>query len=113
MAAAGGAPLTARASREGEHVVLHLTGEVDISNSERLRGRFNDLLAPGRAAEVRVLVVDLSGLEFLDLTGLQALLDAKAALRRRGSSLVLRAPTRRVRRLLELLDEGGALPVEP
>lgn len=113
MTAGGGAPLTVRATRDGDRAVLRLVGEVDISNSQRLRGRLNDLLAPGRSDEVRALVVDLSGLEFLDLSGLQALLDARTAVRRRGGSMVLRRPTRRVRRLLDLLDDARALPVEP
>jgi anti-anti-sigma factor len=113
VAGGGGPALTVRASRDGDSAVLRLAGEIDISNSERLRGRLNDLLARGRGDEVRTLVVDVSGLDFLDLSGLQALLDARSTLHGRGGSLVLRSPTRRVRRLLDLLDDARALLVEP
>jgi anti-anti-sigma factor len=112
VAAAGREPLRLRAARSGDTVVLTLVGEVDISNSSRLSGRLRDLLAPGRPDPVRRLVVDLAGLEFLDVTGFRALLEAEADLRRRGGALVLRSPGRRVRRLLDLLDTGARLPVE-
>jgi anti-anti-sigma factor len=108
-----GPPLSLSVSRSDETAVLRLVGEVDIANVSRLRGRLRDLLEPGRSQPVRHLVVDASGLQFLDLSGLQALLDAERDLRRRGGTLVLRSPTRRVRRLLSLLDVVGTLTVEP
>ena len=112
LAGDDGAALSMTTSRDGSGAVLRLVGEVDISNTDRVRGRLNELLAARRDSEVRTLVVDLGGLEFLDLSGLQALLDVDASLRRRGGSLLLRSPTRRVRRLLDLLDDARALAVE-
>jgi hypothetical protein len=49
VASEGGAALTARASRDGESAVLRLVGEIDISNSERLRGG-STTCSPGAAA---------------------------------------------------------------
>ena len=109
---ASGAPLRLTASRTGPVAVLRVEGEIDISNEARLRGRLLDLLEPRRVDPVRELVVDLSGLDFLDLSGVRALADAEARLRRQGGSLVLRAPSGRVRRLLGLLEDRVQLPVE-
>lgn len=99
--------LRVTARRSASEAVLTLAGEADISTEGRLRLRIGDLLADPSVDRV---VVDASGLAFLDLSCLQALLDAHAALERRGGCLVLRAPTRRVRRLLEVLRVD--LPVE-
>lgn len=100
-------------SRTGDDAVLRLSGEVDIATEPRLSAALRDLLEAGRQQPVRHLVVDMSDLQFLDLSGLQTLLEAERELRRRGGSLVLRSPTRRVRRLLGLLDVAGVLPTEP
>jgi anti-anti-sigma factor len=99
--------------RSHDTAVLRLAGEADVSGLPRLQVRLNDLLAPGRSPQVRALVVDASELTFLDLAGLDALLKAAEQLRGRGGSLVLRSPGRRVRRLLEVLDVGDALGVQP
>lgn len=97
--------------RAGSTAVLTLRGEADIAVQARLRMRLGDLLAD-RAVPVRRLVVDAAGLEFLDLSGLTALLDAAERLRGQGGELVLRRPPRRVRRLLDVVRAGSALPVE-
>ncbi|HVM27400.1 MAG TPA: STAS domain-containing protein [Mycobacteriales bacterium] len=99
--------------RSGPDVVLRLIGEADIATADRLRGRLRDLVAPGRPDAVRRLVVDASQLSFLDLVALDALLAAAADVREREGVLVLRAPTRRVRRLLSVLSIGDRLPVVP
>jgi anti-anti-sigma factor len=106
------APLRLSLSRSGDAAVMRLVGEIDISTADRLRGRLRDLLEPGRPDPVRSLVLDARGLEFLDVTGFRVLLEAEAALRRRGGSLVVRSPSRRARRLLGLLDPAGRVPVE-
>jgi anti-sigma B factor antagonist len=112
VTASGGPVLRLSASRTGDTAVLRVVGEVDIATSDRLRGRLRDLLEPARTSPVRHLVVDAARLEFLDLTGLRVLLGAEAELRRRGGTLVVRSPGRRVLRVLRLLDPGGRLRVE-
>lgn len=93
--------------RSGEAAVLELAGEADISSVARLSMRVRDLVA----SDVRDLVVLGPELAFLDLAALDVLLDAAAELRARGGSLVLQSPTRRVRRLVELLGLDDQLPV--
>jgi anti-sigma B factor antagonist len=93
--------------REGATAVLRLDGEADVATASRLEVRLSDLV--GDAGLTRV-VVDAAELSFLDLAGLDVLLDAAGRLRERGGALVLRTPSRRVQRLLHVLS--SPLPVE-
>jgi anti-anti-sigma factor len=77
-----------------DSVLLYLRGELDLASVGQLRSVLGALGA-GR----RGLIVDLSGLEFMDSTGLAVLLDAHA--RRDGGGLRVRAAAGRVRALLE------------
>lgn len=111
MGPLSGPQLRMSVRRSGSTAVLQLRGEADIAVEARLRLRLGDLLAEG-AAPVQRLVVDATELDFLDLSGLQALLDAAARLRGRGGELVLRRPGRRVLRLLTVVGVGDALQIE-
>ena len=113
MAAGPGGHLRTSVSRTGDRAVVRLVGELDVAAEPRLRARLRDLLEPGRPVPVRDVVIDASQLVFLDLAGLRVLLDARRQLTARGGSLVLQAPSRRVLRLLEVVDARGRLPVEP
>ncbi|RYU13085.1 STAS domain-containing protein [Nocardioides iriomotensis] len=83
--------------REGDDAVVHLAGELDISTSPDLQDVLADLTdAPRRVA------VDLSDLEFIDSTGLAALLGAHKALDERGGVLELRHPSKMVVGLVQI-----------
>ncbi|MDF5758547.1 STAS domain-containing protein [Spongiactinospora sp. TRM90649] len=56
-----------RVIRNGESALL-LCGEIDLSNSERLGAIMADALSPGG-----VVLVDLTDLSFIDLSGLRVL----------------------------------------
>ena len=78
-------------------VLLYLRGELDLASVGQLRSLLG-ALGPDR----RALVVDLSGLEFMDSTGLAVLLEAHARhTRDGGGGLRVRAAAGRVRALLE------------
>jgi anti-sigma B factor antagonist len=77
--------------------VVWLSGEVDMARSEAL-GRGLDVAIDGQGP----LVVDLSGVTFMDSSGLRVLLVTSAFLGKRG--LVLRRPRRNVTRLLQIVD---------
>jgi anti-sigma B factor antagonist len=98
---AAGPLLRMQVRRDGATAVLRLTGEADVATAPRLEVRLRDVV--GDLAVERV-VVDAAELGFLDLAGLDVLLGAAAELRDRGGQLVLRSPTRRVRRLLRVLS---------
>jgi anti-sigma B factor antagonist len=57
-------------------------------------------------------VVDLSGVTFIDSTGLQGLLRAQRAARQRGDDLILRHPSRLLRRVLDLTGLIDGFTVE-
>ena len=97
---------TVRTSSDGTTVCAY--GEVDLATADQLARTLVDVAAtrPGR------VVVDLSGVGFLDARGLAALLRGRRALAASGGELVLASPSRMVRRMLHLLDLEHVLPVQ-
>jgi anti-sigma B factor antagonist len=108
--AADAPALRITADAEDGTAVLELAGELDVATAELLRERIRDLL--GHGTDVHRLVLDLAGLEFLDVTGLGALLEARRKLAALGGTLVLRRPRPMVLRMLSLLKLEDALRVE-
>jgi anti-sigma B factor antagonist len=77
---------------------MRLRGELDMSTAPLLREEFQRL-----SAEVAPRVtVDLSGLGFVDSTGLSVLISALKRFRAEGGDMVLRAPTPSILRVLEI-----------
>lgn len=65
--------------------VAHVEGEVDVSSADRVREGLAQLLSDGRTD----LVVDLTGVTFMDSTGLGLLVGTLKRARRAGGGLVL------------------------
>jgi anti-sigma B factor antagonist len=78
-------------------VVIAVAGECDLSQAGRLEEVV--LRAGASAGEV---ILDLSGLEFVDSTGLRTLWRAKQALDGDGSRLVLARPSAAILRVLAI-----------
>jgi anti-sigma B factor antagonist len=96
--------------REGDDAVVHLAGELDISTSPDLQDTLAELTdAPRRVA------VDLSDLEFMDSTGLAALLGAHKALSEHGGTLELRHPNKMIVNLVQItgLDDVFEIRLSP
>jgi anti-anti-sigma factor len=85
---------------------LVITGELDMASAPDLRQRISELLQPG----LERVVLDLSGVEFIDAGGLSVLVEMSKLLAVSGSSLLIRKPSRAVRRLLDLLQMQNLLP---
>jgi len=79
--------------------VLKIRGELDIANAPDLRERL--LLILDRSAPSR-LILDLSGLEFIDSSGTSVLVNTERRARLLGWTFVLVAPHRAVSRVLEI-----------
>lgn len=93
-------------------MVISVVGEHDISNLPLLNGT----LASAISADGAEVVVDLSGVTFLDASTIGALIRARNTLRHQSRSLTLRSPSRCAGRLLDLcgmtgLVEANELPV--
>lgn len=72
--------------------------EVDITNAAGLRAALLDAASRGRAA----VVVDLSGTQFCDTTGLHALVGAHRRAAAEGGRVLLVVATNAVTRVLEI-----------
>lgn len=78
--------------------VLTLVGEVDLESAHVLAEHLNALVE-SKPAQV---IIDASGVTFMDSTGIHTLVEGKKALHQAGVSLVL-VYSRIVRRVLELV----------
>jgi anti-sigma B factor antagonist len=83
---------------QGDYVVMSVDGEIDLYTVPRLRGELAKVLATG---ELR-LVVDLSGVDFCDSTGVNVLLAAHRQARDSGGQLELAAPRPAIRKILKV-----------
>ena len=84
--------------------VLRVVGELDVATAPELQARLSAHRGPA--------ILDLREVTFIDSTGLRALVGATQA-RSRPESLVLRAPSPAVRRLIELAALTEQLAIEP
>jgi anti-anti-sigma factor len=87
--------------------ILRLQGDIDIDTTRHLTERLNALIGDPSAAPV----VDLTGVTFIDSTGLGALVRAHRRLRRQGRALALICPDGPARRALEVSGLIGVLPI--
>jgi len=91
--------------------IIVVKGEVDVASSAHLAAtiaRAMETEAQGKAE----LVIDLTHLRFIDVSGINVLLRAARLARADGGTLVLRSPNRSVRRLLDVLGLDAELAVE-
>ena len=109
MSAAGRPTLRVSTTAGGPTTVLHLAGDLDLATAGQLRGELRDVLDRGG---VRRLVLDLAGLEFMDVTGLNVIVDAHDLLARDRGILALRSPRPMVLRMLKLLALDEVVQVE-
>jgi anti-anti-sigma factor len=94
----------------GEVVRVRVVGELDPSNAIDVQERIAALM-PNEAIG---MVLDVSGVGYLDSSGIRTLLTLVGRLRWRGQRLLLIAPEgSQVRRVLELAGAAEALLAEP
>jgi anti-sigma B factor antagonist len=98
--------LTVRADRQGDVLTLHLAGEIDLATVDRVEAE----LEQAEASDARSIVLDLSGLTFMDSTGVRLLLTAHARSRADSHRLSLRRGPVAVQRVLELSGVDTTLP---
>ncbi|MDX6742079.1 MULTISPECIES: STAS domain-containing protein [Actinocorallia] len=86
------------ASQAG-HAVVSAVGELDLYTAPRLQQALAALLGE---QELDRVVVDLSGVEFCDSTGMNVLLSGMKRVRERGGVFELAAPRPAVQRILQV-----------
>jgi anti-sigma B factor antagonist len=89
-------------------IELKLTGELDLETTPAL----DEQLARINGSHGGRLLVDLGGVEFMDSTGLAAIVRAQRAATSSGHTLLLRRATGQVRRLFDLTGMTERLTFE-
>jgi anti-sigma B factor antagonist len=90
-------------------VLLEVVGAVDLQSRDELLRAGQSALA---AAEASVIVLDLSGVSFLDSTGIGALVQIWRETEDAGLGFVVRNPSERAARVLGLTGVLDAWTVE-
>ena len=87
--------------------LLEVFGELDLATAPRLCSRLDE----ARTQRVRRIVVDLTGVDFCDSTGLRALIGASTELRHAGGKLAVAVlPDGGVARLFDVTGLRESLP---
>lgn len=93
----------------GDCAVVRVTGEVDVYTAPMLRERMLELAAKGGVH----LIVDMGGVDFLDSSGLAALVDGLKRLRKGGGSLVPVISSPGILRIFQITGLSSLLPPQP
>jgi anti-sigma B factor antagonist len=94
-------------SRKGDVAVFHLEDEIDLHYAPALRALFQAKINQRCPA----LVVDLSGVPFIDSTGIAVLLEYLRDASGFGGKFCVAAPTDHVRHVFEIIRLQEALPI--
>jgi anti-sigma B factor antagonist len=98
--------LTVRSERDGVVQTICVEGELDLATAERLERELTRV----EATDVLSIILDLSGLTFIDSTGVRLLLFAHARSRADSDRLVLLRGPAAVQRVFELTGILDRLP---
>ena len=78
---------------------MSVTGEIDLYTAPRLHSELMSALAASTPVQ---LVVDMTGVEFCDSTGMNVLLAAQRRAREAGGDLQLASPRPAIRKVLQV-----------
>lgn len=98
--------LSMTAERDGDVRFIALVGELDLATADRVEQELRHVEATGASS----IVVDLSGLTFIDSTGARLLLQAFARSRTDANRLTLLRGPRAVQRVFEITGIADLLP---
>ncbi|MBT2264366.1 STAS domain-containing protein [Rhodococcus erythropolis] len=102
-------PSYATRSVDSGAVVIAPQGRLNMVAAPGLRAQLHELVANG---SIRI-VIDLSGTDFIDSSGLGALVSALKAARQAGGDLRIATPSRQIETVLELTNLNRVLRVYP
>jgi anti-sigma B factor antagonist len=83
---------------QGDYTVISVAGEIDLYTAPRLQAELMTVLS----ADTARLIVDMSGVDFCDSTGINVLLAAHRQARERGGELQLAGPGSATRKVLQV-----------
>jgi anti-sigma B factor antagonist len=99
--------LSLETREEGELVRIAVVGELDLSSALT----FDEELRRAEERKPKTLVIDLSGLRFLDSTGLRLIMSAQARARKRGIRLAIVEGGDAVKRIFRLAGVDRRLDI--
>ena len=98
--------LSVRTTRHGRRLVLTPVGELDMSTADKLEGAVHE----AEETDAERILIDLTGVTFMDSSGLKLLLAASERARVDSNRLRLIRGPRRVQRVFQLTRTEEALP---
>lgn len=107
MAVVSGELLSLRSERRGDSYHVAPAGELDIATAEMLE----HALRAAQESDAQTIVLDLSGLSFMDSTGLRVLLDFNERCGGETGRLRVIAGAPAVERLLDIVGLRERLPL--
>jgi anti-anti-sigma factor len=97
---------TIQSDRHGETIFVRLCGEFDVACQDHFDRTIDELVQ-----EARTLIIDLSDLQFIDSSGLRALLRVRERVAAGGHDLAVVTGNGQVRHAIELTGLDGVLPI--
>ncbi|GAA4211341.1 STAS domain-containing protein [Actinocatenispora rupis] len=95
--------------RQDRHAVVRLAGRLDAHTTGTVRDRLHAAVREGDG----LLLIDLSALDTIDVTGLGVLVGTHRLAERAGRPIALRGTPRRLARLLHVTRLDRFLPTVP
>ena len=101
--------LSLETREEGQQVRIALEGELDLSSALT----FDEEIRRAEERKPETLVIDLSGLKFLDSTGLRLIMSAHARAKTRGHRLAIVEGGQAVQRIFRMAGVNRRLNIVP
>ena len=95
--------------RDGENLILTVTGEIDHHSAVRIRADMDALILEVRPERT---VIDLSEVDFMDSSGLGLIMGRYSLMQKLGGELSLRNPHSRIMKIFELAGLGRIIRIE-
>jgi anti-sigma B factor antagonist len=94
---------------EGRYTVIAVAGELDVFTAPKLEEELSSQIEQGQSQ----LVVDLSGVTFLDSTGLGTMVKALKWVREKGGSLQVVAAEERIVKVFRITGLDSVMALQP
>jgi anti-anti-sigma factor len=91
----------------GSHVVVLIDGELDVSTAPQLRETLASVVSHRHGA----VILDLSGVGFIDSSALGVILNASKQIKAQNGELAVASPTARITRIFEITGLSLSFPV--
>lgn len=103
------AQLTMTHRSAGERVVADLVGEIDVYHAPRLRAFLEERIESGATD----LVLNLTGIVYIDSTGLGVLVAVRKTAVARGGDVALICPDDKIRRIFQITGLHAVFAIHP